>query len=172
MKNFKIAVIALLALFAISAAGFLFSAVYSHFQALSLQHRLARLDAFRQQESAFQKVSAEHADWRKLPGELKEFRKNRIISMDDLAVFRRDLNSRLDNNGFRGTNISLQFGASQNRMQKVTIGFTLNGGYRELKKFIFDMEKAPKMHFFERIVFSNGAETVTGAFSMEAYLGE
>lgn len=172
MKNFKLAVIALLALFALSAAGCLFSAVYSHFQELSQQNRLAGRVAFRLQESEFHKISAEHADWRKLPDDLREFRKNRIISMDDLAVFRRDLNARLDHNGFHGANISLQFGASQNRMQKVTIGFTLNGGYRELKKFIFDMEKAPKMHFFERIIFSSGSDTVTGGFSMEAYLGE
>ena len=57
-------------------------------------------------------------------------------------------------------------------IRKVTIGFTLNGGYRELKKFIYDMERVPKMHFFDRIVFNGGGETVTGRFTMEAYLGE
>ena len=172
MKKYRIAVIALLALFALSAAGCLFSALVSHFQERSRQERLAGQASFRLQESEFQKLNAEAAEWRKLPEALREFGKQRIISMDDFKLFRDALNSCLDNNGFHGANISFQFGAIQNRMRKVTIAFTLNGGYRELKKFIFDMEKAPKMYFFDRIVFSVGGETVTAGFSMEAYLGE
>jgi Tfp pilus assembly protein PilO len=172
MKKFKLAVFILLALFALSAAACLFSAVYSHFQELAQQDRLARRDAFRLQESEFRNVSAEFAEWQQLPEALRKFRRERIISMDDFAVFRRDLNTCLDDNGFHGANISFQFGASQNRLRKVTIAFTLNGGYRELKKFIFDMEKAPRMNFFDRIVFSAGGETVTAGFIMEAYLGE
>jgi Tfp pilus assembly protein PilO len=172
MKKFKLAVIALLALFALCAAGSLFSSAYAHFQELARQNRLARQAAFRMQENEFQKLRAEHADWKKLPDALRQFRINRIISMDDFAVFRRDLNSRLDNNGFHDASISFQFGASQNRMRKVAIGFTLKGSYRQLKKFIFDMEKSPKMHFFDHIVFTGSGPTVTGGFSMEAYLGE
>ncbi|HEX7503583.1 MAG TPA: hypothetical protein VF451_09190 [Acidobacteriota bacterium] len=172
MKKFKLAILALLALLALSGAACLFSSVYSHFHELARQDRLARRAAFRLQESEFQKVSAEFAEWQQLPEALRKFRKDRIISMDDFAVFRRDLNSRLDNNGFHGANISFQFGASQNRLRKVTIAFTLNGGYRELKRFIFDMEKAPRMHFFDRIIFNVGGETVTAGFIMEAYLGE
>lgn len=172
MKKFKIAAIALLALFAISAAGYLFSTLLSHFQELSRQERLASQASFRLQESEFQKVSAEYAEWQKLPEALREFSKERIISMDDFKLFRDALNSCLDSNGFHGANINFQFGARQNRMRKVTIAFTLNGGYRELKKFIFDMEKAPKMYFFDRIVFNVGGETVTAGFNMEAYLGE
>jgi Tfp pilus assembly protein PilO len=172
MKKFKLAVIALLALFSLSAASCLFSFVYSHFQGISRQDSLESRAAFRLQESEFQKLNAEHEDWKKLPDELRDFRKNRIISMDDFAVFRRDLNSCLDDNGFHGTSISFQFGGSQNRMRKVTIGFALTGAYRQLKKFIFDMERAPKMYFFDRISFSGGGEAVKGGFSMEAYLGE
>lgn len=172
MKKYKLAVVALLALFALSAAGCLFSTLYSHFHERARQNRLARQAAFRQQEGEFRTVSAEYAEWRKLPEALQEFRKERIISMDDFRLFRDKLNACLDNNGFGGTNISFQFGAVQNRMQRVTIGFTLNGGYRELKKFIYDMEQVPKMHFFDRIVFNNGGETVTAGFTMEAYLGE
>jgi len=172
MKKYKLAIIALLALFALSAAGCLFSTMYSHFHELALQSRLARQAAFRQQESEFQKVSAEYAEWLKLPEALRAFRKDRIISMDDFKLFRDSLNACLDRNGFRGASISFQFGAIQNRVQRVTIGFTLNGGYRELKKFIFDMEKVPKMHFFNRIVFGNSGETVTAGFTMEAFLGE
>ena len=172
MKKYKLAVIALLALFALSAAGCLFSSLYSHFHEQARQNRLARQAAFRQQESEFRKTSAEYAEWRQLPQALRKFRKDRIISLDDFRQFRDNLNSCLDNNGLRGANISFQFGASQIRMKRVTIGFTLNGGYRELKKFIYDMERVPKMHFFDHVVFNGAGETVSAAFTMEAYLGE
>lgn len=172
MKKYKLALILLAALFAVSAAGGLFSSLYSHFQEQALQERLARGAAFKLQEDEFRKLSAEHAEWRRLPDELRAFRRDRIISMDDFAVLRRELNTRLDNNGFHGASISFQFGAKQYGMRKAAISFTLNGGYRELKKFIFDMEKSPKMHFFSRIAFSHSGMAVTGGFNMEAYLGE
>lgn len=172
MRKYRLAVTALLALFALGAAGFLFSSVYARFDRLARQARQEAQAAFRQQEEEFAKLSAEHADWRGLPGELRKFRSQRIIGMDGFEAFRRELNSCLDNNGFRGTSVSFQFGASQNRMRKVTISFTLNGGYRELKKFVFDMERSPTMHFFERIILNGGGQTVTGGFTMEAYLGE
>jgi Tfp pilus assembly protein PilO len=172
MRKFKLAVTALLALFALCAAAYLFSAAFAHFRDLARQSQMERRAAFRAQEEEFHKMSAEHAEWRGLPAQLREFRKERIISMDDFAAFRRDLNSRLDDNGFHGASISFQFGASQNRMRKVAIGFSLKGSYRQLKKFIFDMEKSPKMHFFDRIVLSGSGPLVTGNFSMEAYLGE
>lgn len=172
MKKFKLALILLSALFALSAAAALFSSLYSHFQEQAQQKRLDRAAAFKLQEDEFRELSAEHAEWRKLPGELRAFRQQRIISMDDFAVLRRDLNACLDNNGFRGASISFQFGAKQYGMRKAAISFTLNGGYRELKKFIFDMEKSPKMHFFNRIAFGHSGMTVSGGFNMEAYLGE
>jgi Tfp pilus assembly protein PilO len=172
MKKSRLAVTVLLALLALSAVACLLSYGYGSIQDLSRQSRLNKFAAFKLQENAYRELSAEHADWKKLPEGLRNFRRDHIISMDDFAVFRRDLNSCLADNGFQVENIGFQFGGSQNHIRKVSISFALHGDYRELKKFIFDMENKRKMHFFTRIDLADSAGAVTGNFSMEAYLGE
>jgi len=52
------------------------------------------------------------------------------------------------------------------------VKFSLEGSYRNLKKFIFDMELKSKIYFFESLELSANAATVKGAFTLEVYLGE
>ncbi len=172
MKKYKIAITGLLVLFALSAAGCLFSFAYRSIQELSRQTRLGRQAAFKLQEKEFQKRNDEHRDWQNLPDELRKFRREYIINMDDFAVLRRDLNACLASNQLKVRNISSQFGGSKGKTRKVTISFALEGAYRDLKKFIYDMEQKPKLHFFERIEMNSSAELVRAKFIMEAYIGE
>jgi len=172
MKKYKIAATAMLACFALGAASCMLSFAYMSIRELSRQNRLEKQAAFRLQESESRKLSEEHRNWRELPEELQRFRRDYFISMDDFAAFRRDLNSCLAANGFTAANITSQFGRSLSKTRKVTISFSLEGPYRNLKKFIYDMEQKPKMHFFERIELSSRGETVSGKFKMEATLDE
>jgi Tfp pilus assembly protein PilO len=139
---------------------------------LSQQNRLDRQAAFRLQEKEFQKLGVEHEEWKKLPGELAAFHRDQLISMDEFAVFRRDLNSCLADNQLKASNITSQFDRSRVKTRKVTIAFTMEGTYRDVKKFIFDMEKKPKMNFFERMQLNGSADMVKGNCKMEAYIGE
>ncbi len=170
MKNYKTAVMVLLALLALSLAACLFSFAYGALQDRAQQGRLDRRAAARLQEEEFRRLGAEHADWKKLPADLRQFRSRHIISMDDFAAFRRELNLCLDNNGFPAPDISYKYGRSRGRLLKVSFQFTLNGSYRSLKKFIYDMERKPRMQFFETIDLRGGNDAVSGRFAMEAYL--
>jgi hypothetical protein len=172
MKNYRIAVKALLALLALSAAACLLSYAYGSVQGMAQRGRLEKRAASRLQEEEFNRLGAELAEWKKLPADLQQFRREHVISMDDFANFRRDLNLCLDDNGFPAPNISFQFGSRSGHLLKVTLQFILKGSYRSLKKFIYDMEGKPKMQFFDKIDLSASGEEVTGHFLMEAYLGE
>ncbi len=172
MKKYKIAITGLLILFALCAAGFLFSFAYLSVQELSRQNRLDKQATFKLQEKELQKRSEEHRDWQNLPQELQKFRREYIISMDDFAVLRRDLNACLASNQLKVRNISSQFGGGKGKTRRVTISFAVEGSYRDLKKFIYDMEQKPKLHFFESIEMNGSVELVRGKFTMEAYIGE
>lgn len=172
MKKYKTAVTILMLLFALSAAGCLFSFAYLSLRELSRQSGLDTEAAFKLQEKEFQILSEEHGAWKRLPAELQQFRREHIINMDDFAVFRRDLNSCLAANGLAAKNITSQFSLGQWKTRKVIISFALDGSYRALKKFIYDMEKKPKMQFFGHIELHGSTETVRGNFKMEATIGE
>lgn len=172
MKKYKTAVTTLLVLFTFSTAGCLFSFAYLSLKELSRQSSLDKKAAFKLQEKEFQKLSEEYSAWKRLPDELQQFRREHIINMDEFALFRRDLNSCLAANQLTAKNISSQFSPGRWKTRKVTISFALEGPYRELKKFIYDIEKKPKMQFFAAIELHGNAETVKGNFQMEAYIGD
>jgi hypothetical protein len=162
----------LLALLALSAAACLLSFAYGSIQDLTRRGRLEQRAADRRHEQELAALVAEHADWKKLPADLRQFRRQHIISMDDFARFRRDLNLCLDDNGFPAPSILFEFGQRRSRLQKVSFQFSLKGSYRNLKKFIFDMEGKPRMQFFDTIKLDSSGDAVSGHFFMEAYLDE
>jgi hypothetical protein len=172
MKSYRIAVKVLLALLALSAAACLLSYAYGSVRDMARQGRLEKRAAGRLQEEEFNRLGAELAGWKKLPADLLQFRRDHVISMDDFANFRRDLNLCLDDNGFPAPNISFQFGSRSGHLLKVSLQFVLKGSYRSLKKFIYDMEGKPKMQFFSKIELGANGQEITGHFLMEAYLGE
>jgi len=163
---------ALLVLLGVSAAGCLFSLVYVSCQDVSRQNRLTVFQDFERQEKEWQVLEKEYRDWQKLPLTLQKFRQDHILSMDEFAAFRRDLDARLAANGLPPPRIDFSFGKSLNSIKKVSAKFSLEGSYRSLKKFIFDMEAQSKMYFFSQMALSASGNTVKGAFTMEVYLGE
>jgi hypothetical protein len=172
MKKIKLGVMVLLALLCFSAAGCLFSFIYGSYKDLSRQKRLEIFLNFKSQEKEFQILENEYWAWKKLPDALQKFHKENILSMDEFAAFRRDLDSRLAANQLQPPRMDFAFGKSLGNIKKVAVRFSLEGNYRNLKKFIFDMELKSKMYFFESLVLSAGGTTVKGVFTLEVYLGE
>jgi Tfp pilus assembly protein PilO len=172
MKKNKLGVLALLVLLCLSAAGCLFSFVYVQFTDLSRQNRLEILSDFERREKEFQILEKKYRDWQKLPSALQKFRRDNILSLDEFAAFRRYLDSCLAANQLQPPRIDLTFGSSWDNIKKVTVKFSLEGSYRDVKKFIFDMELKSKMYFFQSLDLSASATAVKGSFTLEVYLGE
>jgi hypothetical protein len=172
MKKSKLALTAMLALLCLSAAFCLFSLVYGQWQDVSRRNRLRTFRDLAGQEKAAQVLDAEYREWRDLPQALQKFRRDNILSLDEFAAFRRSLDASLAANGLQPPRIDFTFGRGREGFRKVTARFSLSGGYRSLKKFIYDMETKPKMHFFSSLQLSAAADLVKGAFTLEVYLGE
>lgn len=172
MKKYRVTIAALLALVALGAAALLFSLASGAVQDLRRQSRRGQQAALRLQEQELAKATAEHGEWRRLPEDLRRFHARYIITLDDFARFRRDLNLRLDDNNLRAPNIAFKFERRRGGLQPVNLQFTLNGSYRSLKKFIYDMELLPRMAFFHSIEMNRNGDAISGRFTMEAYLGE
>jgi Tfp pilus assembly protein PilO len=172
MRRHKTVAVALLALAGLSAAACAFSLAYAAARGSARQARLGQRSALQQQEAELGSMRAEHDEWRRLPDDLQRFRRERLFSLDDFAAFRRELNLCLDDNGFPAPAIALQFGPARFGMRPVSLQFTLSGSYRSLKKFLSDMERKPRLQWFERVELTASGETVVGRFQMEATLGE
>ncbi len=172
MKAYRAVLCSLLALAALAAAALLLSLAAGTFQDLRRQARGGQPSALRLQEQELARTAAEHGEWQRLPEELRRFRERTLITLDGFAAFRRELNLCLDDNNLRAPNIAFKFEKRQGGLQPVTMQFSLNGSYRSLKKFIYDMERKPQMAFFRTIDMSRSGDDVSARFSMEAILGE
>lgn len=172
MKKSKLLAMILLVLLSLSAAGCLLSFAYVSWQDIVRQNRRQAFRDFEHQEKTAQVLEKEYRDWQKLPLRLQEFRDDHILSLEEFAAFRRSLDSRLAVIGLRAPRIALTFGNKQRNIRKVVMKFSLEGSYRDLKKFICDMEAEAKMLFFSNIQLSAAANAVKGVFILEVYLGE
>lgn len=162
----------LLVLLCLSAAGCLFSFVYISFDSMSRQNRLKTFRDFERQEKELQAMEKEYRDWEKLPVALQKYFKDNILSMDEFAAFRRDLDSCLAANQLQPPRKDFAYSTSWDNIKKVSVKFSLEGSYSNLKKFIFDMEVKSKMNFIESLLLSANGTMVKGAFTLEVYLGE
>ncbi|HOW44752.1 MAG TPA: hypothetical protein PK919_06230 [Candidatus Aminicenantes bacterium] len=172
MRPYRITLMSLLVLVAVAAAVLLLSLGWGASQDLRRQGRGDPQAALRRQEQELAQTAAEHKEWQRLPEDLRRFRERTIITLDGFARFRRDLNLCLDDNNLRAPNISFNFQQRQNGLQPVAMQFSLNGPYRSLKKFIYDMERKPQMAFIRSVDMSASGDAVNAHFSMEAYLGD
>jgi hypothetical protein len=172
MKKNKLVVLALLVFLCLSVAGCLFSFVYVQLKDLSRQNRLKTFLDFERQEKESQVLYKEYRDWQNLPAALQKFRRDNILSLDEFAAFRRFLDSRLAANQLQPARIDFSFGNILDNIKKVNVSFSLEGSYRDLKKFIFDMELKSKMYFIQSLNLSANGTTVRGSFMLEVYLGE
>jgi Tfp pilus assembly protein PilO len=172
MKKNKRAVQVLLVLLCLSAAGCLFSFVYGQYKDLSRQNRLKIFRNFERQEKEAQALEKEYQDWQKLPEVLQKFRRGHILSIDEFAAFRRFLDSSLAANQLHPLRIDFTFDKSMDNIRTASVRLSLDGSYRNLKKFIFDMESESKMYFLESMDLIGDGVTVKGSFTLEVYLDE
>src|SRR5512138_630397 len=139
MKKYRIAVWALLAALALAGVACLFALALGTVQDLRRQGRREQRSTLSQREEAVRALERDHEEWRRLPADLDEFRRAHIIGMNDFERFRREMNLCLDDNALRAPNISMVYAPRQGRLQTVRLEFSLEGGYRAVKKFIYDM---------------------------------
>jgi Tfp pilus assembly protein PilO len=172
MKKNKVTVYAMLLLLLLSAAGCLFSFVYVSLENLSRQNRLRKFHELAGEEKTYRALEKECQDWQNVPARLREWQKKYFISRDEFDTFRRNLESVLTANRLKPNRITYAYGIALRGIKKVTVNLSLEGSYRELKKFVYDLENNRKMYFFEHINLSHGAAAVNGTLILEAYLVE
>jgi hypothetical protein len=172
MKKSKLVLSAMLALLALSAVLCLLSLAYGQWQEASRRQRQRTFGELAGREKAARALEAEYREWLDLPRALEQFRRDNILNLDEFASFRRFLDASLAANGLQPPRIDFAFGGDREGFRKVTARFSLSGSYRSLKKFIYDMETKPKMHYFSSLQLSGAADRVKGAFVLEVYLGE
>jgi hypothetical protein len=122
-------------------------------------------------EAARDEAGAEARRWEEAERDLEKFRTERFYDETrEIRALRLDLERIFGEAGIRVSKIAYRYSdLEKGRMKKVVAGFTFEGTYPGLKRFLSVVERSPKFLTLERIDFLNtGSET--GALQLKLEL--
>ncbi|MCK4762345.1 MAG: hypothetical protein KAW12_09125 [Candidatus Aminicenantes bacterium] len=167
-KNSKIFVYSLLGLLLASFVFFVFTVAYSFHESISVLG--FKLDAYNRTETKFLELEATHIEWQNIDKTYDQFKNDYLIRFDDYPAFRSEMQAVLSRNALQLEKINHRYRNIMKDIRKVVIDSRIVGAYRNVKKFIFEMENKTEMVLFKKIEMSKlDAANVKVTFSMEVY---
>ena len=165
-----------LAAFLLASIGFsLFSVVFVSVKNISRRSQLARFTDLQKREVELLNLEKQYGDWNNAESEFGDFRKRFFIRTVDFPQFRNDLNSFLTANQIEAERHDLSDRQGRWGIRPYHPVDQRQRILRILRKFVYDVERHPKMMFFRQLQMSSGRTAVpqVGAkVSLEVYLAE
>jgi Tfp pilus assembly protein PilO len=91
------------------------------------------------------------------------------MQYDKFSEFRSELESIFRQNALKSLRKNYKIKNLFDGIVRISLDFKVSGSYREIKRFIFNIEKNNKMVFFKELALSKTKSGILGNFSLEAY---
>ena len=169
MKRIRIISYALAGLFLVSLIAVIFSFSLTSVKKMSAQNIESRIEELQTQQDKLLETEKMFKEWNQIETIFQDFKNEYLIPYQDFPAFRRELQTLFSRNGLQASTFSYQPKDTLNNLVRLAISFKLTGAYRNLKKFIIDIENKKEMILFERIKLSKGDVDITARFNLEVY---
>lgn len=147
----------------------LFSWGYSSLEKISSQNLQSEFQELKSKEKDFNKLEGSLNEWEKIDKYYSAFRQEYLMKFDEFPVFRNDLEKIFSRNNLDSSRLNFKIQNLRDKIVRVSIVFGLKGTYKNIKKFIFDIENDPRLVFLGDAKLSKSTGAVSGKFSMEVY---
>ncbi len=169
MKRFKIFVWVVMGILISALLFWIFSHGVMRAQRASARTARARLAALETRRDSLRKTEAQKEAWEQVPAELERFNQGTIPSFDEFPDFRNQLQRRISGSGLTTLKFTYSMRPVQNRLQRVTLEFSLSGPYAAIKRFVYQTEQQKEMVYLKSIQMRKTREGIISNFSMEAF---
>ena len=170
MKKSKLIILSTLAVFFISIVLFLFSLFYGAIKTRSVMNLDASRLEVETMQHEFQRLKKEAAGWSNIQKTYESFKKDYLPPFSNFPDLRIELKDRMRKNYLQIVKVDHHYKNLFENIVKVNLAFILKGGYKEFKRFIYEMENRKELLFFEKVQFKKLRTTeLEGTFSMEGY---
>jgi len=169
MKKINIIIYTVSAFFVLSVLFLLISFGYSSLEKLSVGTLDDQAKELEKKEAQFNELEMSGKEWKNIDQIYAQFKEGHLLKFSEFPEFRNQLETMLQQNSLeslrKGYNIKNLFEG----IVQVTIDFSVQGSYANIKRFIHLIERDPKMVFFRSLNLNKGKTDIMGKLSMEAY---
>jgi Tfp pilus assembly protein PilO len=169
MKKINYFIYALIGVFFLAVLFLLFSWGYSSIEEMSSQSLQAEFQELKRKEKDFFKLEKSVKEWEKIDQFYALFKKEHLMKFDQFPDFRNKLEKIVKKNFLDSSRLNFKINYLKDNIVRVSISFGLKGTYKNIKKFIFDIEHVPQLIFLNETKLSKVKGLVSGKFSMEVY---
>ena len=169
MKKINYFIYSLIGVFFLAVLFLLFSWGYSSIEEMSSQSWQSEFQKLKGKEKDFFKLEKSIQEWEKIDQFYALFKKEHLMKFDEFPVFRNKLENIIKKNFLDSSRLNFKIQYLRDNIVKVSISFGLKGAYKNIKKFIFNIEQVPQLIFLNETKLSKLKGQVSGKFSMEVY---
>jgi len=171
MKKIETVSSSIIALFFVSLSFLIFSFVYSSVKKKSLRDITEEKVSFEKSKADFSNLIHKMQDWENVEKEYNSFKNKMVLRFEDFSSFRENLILLINMNSLTKNKFRIEYQkVLHNEYLKVKMDILLDGSYRNLKKFIYDINRIEKIVCFRSITLSGTGSNIKGNFKMEVYL--
>jgi Tfp pilus assembly protein PilO len=147
----------------------LFSFGYTSLEKISIQNLDDRLQELRTQEAEFSKLDKKVLEWQNIEKTYGQFKADYLTQYAAFSDFRNQLESIFQGNMLNSFKTTYRIKNLADGIVRVSLNFNLSGTYRDIKKFIFNIEKDGRMVYLNKLNLTKTRNAALGKFAMEAY---
>lgn len=165
------AVYGLAGLFALSCIFFIFTIAYSSIESITVKSLQSRADEYQARAKEFSELEATYKEWKNMDQIYGRFKKDYLIRFDDYPDFRNEMQKIFNQNGLQVMKMNHKYKNLFQDVRRVAIDLQVAGTYRNIKRFIFELENKSEMILFENISLSKyeSSNRAQGKINMEVY---
>ncbi len=161
----------LIGLAAFSCIFFIFAAAYSSIETITVKSLESRSIEYEDKAEDFSTLESLYNEWKNMDQIYSQFKNDYLIKFDDYPNFRNEMQSIFSQNGLQVLKMNHRYKNLFEDIRQVSIDLQVVGNYRDIKRFIFEIENKGQMVFFDNISLSKYevGDRAMGKISMEVY---
>ena len=158
-------------LFILSGFFCIISLAYTSIENVTAKDLQDRIDSCTKELAQLSKEEASLSDWRNISKYFDQFKNDYLMKMEEYSQFRDNLRITFNKYGLQNKVVDHSY-KHVFGYRKVTISFTVEGTYPQIKRFVHDILNRKEMIVIKQIKLSKGRRTasISGNFKLEVYL--
>jgi Tfp pilus assembly protein PilO len=172
MKKINITIYSLLGIFLVALLFFLFSLSYFSIKTISQTTLQTRFNELNTRKDELLGLKKSHEEWQHIEDEYKSFTAQYCINYSNFVNFRKTLDQKILQNGLEASRFQTNRRDIIKGLEKMTYNFSVTGDYKNLKKFLYEVETLDQMIFLTDLELSRTRHGIKGSLSLEVYFAK
>jgi Tfp pilus assembly protein PilO len=141
----------------------------SSIEKISGQNIKTEIQKLKDKEIEFVELKKSYRDWQRVDKIYNRFKRKCLYSFNGFSDFKNDFESLLSRHFFEQSPFSYNIKNVDRNIVMVSIDFKGSGDYRNIKRFLYEIEKRERMVFLKNLELVREKNRVEVKFNLEVY---